>query len=126
MNRQVRLPISIQVQFPQRHTAFDWLLEDPRRHRPPMPLHFPRQSDVHGDNLHSLLVLNPYPTCSMPLLTRNTCPSGCRKCISRTFHGMLVGGKVTSSPPATHSLWTASTSSTHNDIQTPLSPVWSS
>ncbi len=38
----------------------------------------------------------------MPLPTRNTCPSGCRRCISRTFHGMSVGGKVTSSPAATH------------------------
>src|SRR5260370_40481450 len=36
---------------------------------------------------------------------------------------MLVGGKVTSSPAATHSRWTASTSSTHTDIQTPLSPI---
>ena len=30
----------------------------------------------------------------MSLLTRNTWPSGWRKCISRTFHGMSVGGKV--------------------------------
>src|SRR5882762_2350494 len=59
----------------------------------------------------------------MPLLTRNTCPSGCRTCISLTLHGMFVGGKVTSSPAATHSLWTSSTSSTHTDIQTPLSAV---
>src|SRR5467141_4172643 len=59
----------------------------------------------------------------MPLPTRNTCPSGCRTCISRTFHGMFVGGKVTSSPAATHSLWTSSTSSTHTDIHTPLSAV---
>src|SRR6266853_3446630 len=36
---------------------------------------------------------------------------------------MLVGGKLTSSPAATHSRWTASTSSTHTDIQTPLSPI---
>src|SRR5216683_4262009 len=62
----------------------------------------------------------------MPLLTRNTCPSGCRTCISRTFHGISVGGKVTSSPAAVHCLWTWSTSSTHTDIQTPLSAVWSS
>src|SRR5580704_11711527 len=59
----------------------------------------------------------------MPLLTRNTCPSGCRKCISRAFHGMFVGGKVTSNPAATHCLWTSSTSSTHTDIHTPLSAV---
>src|SRR5882672_11763547 len=59
----------------------------------------------------------------MPLPTRNTCPSGCRTCISLTLHGMSVGGKVTSSPAATHSLWTSSTSSTHTDIQTPLSAV---
>src|SRR5260370_17529370 len=61
----------------------------------------------------------------MPLLTRNTCPSGCRTCISRTLHGMSVGGKVTSSPAATHCLWTSSTSSTHTDIHVPLSAVWS-
>ena len=41
---------------------------------------------------------------AMPLVTRNTCPSGCRTCISRTFQGMLVGGKVTSSPAVTHCL----------------------
>src|SRR5713101_5723583 len=64
-------------------------------------------------------------THSMPLLTRNTCPSGCRRCISRTFHGMSAGGKVTSRPAATHCLWTASTSSTQTDIQAPLSAVWS-
>src|SRR6266851_1240532 len=61
----------------------------------------------------------------MPLLTRNTCPSGCRRCISRTFHGMSAGGKVISRPAATHCLWTASTSSTQTDIQAPLSAVWS-
>jgi hypothetical protein len=59
----------------------------------------------------------------MPLLTRNTCPSGCLTCISRTCHGISPGGKVTSSPAATHCLWTSSTSSTHTDIQTPLSAV---
>ena len=64
---------------------------------------------------------DPYPP--MPLLTRNTCPSGCRTCISRVFHGMSVGGKTTSSPAATHCLWTSSTSSTHTDIHTPLSAV---
>jgi len=64
-----------------------------------------------------------YTTCSIPLLTRKTCPSGCRTCISRTFHGMSSGGKVTSSPAATHCLWTSSTSLTHTDIQTPLSAV---
>ena len=60
-----------------------------------------------------------------PLLTRNTCPSGCRTCISRTFHGILVGGNVTSNPAATQCMWISSTSSTHNDIHTPLSAVWS-
>src|SRR5260370_27753010 len=39
---------------------------------------------------------------------------------------MSVGGKVTSSPVATHCLWTSSTSSTQTDIHTPLSAVWSS
>src|SRR5881396_1649293 len=34
----------------------------------------------------------------MPLLTRKTCPSVCRRCISRTFHGMSVGGNVTFEP----------------------------
>src|SRR5882762_754767 len=58
-----------------------------------------------------------------PLPTRNTCPSGCRRCISRTFHGILVGGKVMSSPAATHCLWTSSTSSTQTDIHAPLSAV---
>jgi hypothetical protein len=43
-------------------------------------------------------------TSSVPLLTRNTCPSACRTCISRTFQGMSVGGKVTSSPAATQCL----------------------
>src|ERR1041385_7276204 len=38
---------------------------------------------------------------------------------------MSVGGKVISNPRATHSRWTASTSSTQSDIQTPLSPTWS-
>src|SRR6266403_1178471 len=32
-----------------------------------------------------------YATSSIPLLTRKTCPSGCRRCISRTFHGMSAG-----------------------------------
>jgi hypothetical protein len=59
----------------------------------------------------------------MPLLTLNTCPSACRKCISRAFHGMSAGGKTTSNPAATHCLWTSSTSSTHTDIHTPLSAV---
>src|SRR5713226_640499 len=36
---------------------------------------------------------------------------------------MFAGGKVTSSPARTHSLWTSSTSSTHTDIHTPLSAV---
>jgi hypothetical protein len=58
---------------------------------------------------------------TVPLLTRKTCPSGCRTCISRTRHGMSVGGKVTSSPAATHCRWTSSTSSTQTDIHTPLS-----
>src|SRR5512132_3072704 len=34
----------------------------------------------------------------IPRLIRNTCPSGWRTCISRTFHGMSVGGQVTSIP----------------------------
>jgi len=63
------------------------------------------------------------PYASVPLLTRNTCPSGCLTCISRTCHGMSSGGKVTSSPAARHCLWTSSTSSTHTDIHTPLSAV---
>src|SRR5882762_4623405 len=64
-----------------------------------------------------------YATSSIPLLTRKTCPSGCRTCISRTFHGISAGGNATSSPAATHCLWTSSTSLTHTDIQTPLSAV---
>lgn len=60
-----------------------------------------------------------------PLLTRNTCPSGWRRCISRTLHGMSVGGNVMSNPAAWHWRWTSSTSSTHTDIQAPLSSVWS-
>ena len=36
---------------------------------------------------------------------------------------MSFGGNVTSSPTATHCLWTSSTSSTHTDIHTPLSAV---
>jgi hypothetical protein len=59
----------------------------------------------------------------MPRLTRNTWPSGWRRCVSRTFHGMSCGANVTSRPAATHSLCTASTSSTQTDIQTPLSPA---
>jgi hypothetical protein len=59
----------------------------------------------------------------MPLLTRNTCPSGCRTCISRTFQGMSVGGKVTSTRADKQSLWTSSTSSTQIDIQTPWSKL---
>src|SRR6267378_5482256 len=66
-----------------------------------------------------------YATSAIPLLTRKTCPSGCRTCISRTFHGMSAGGNVTSSSAATHCLWASSTSLTHTDIQTPLSAVWS-
>jgi hypothetical protein len=68
--------------------------------------------------------LKPHSS-SRPLLTRNTCPSGCRRCISRTLHGMSVGGKAMSSPAAKHCLWTSSTSSTQTDIQAPLSAVWS-
>src|SRR5438309_6403510 len=59
---------------------------------------------------------------STPQPTRNTWPSGWRRCISRTFHGISVGGNVTSSPAATHCLCISSTSSTQTDIQTPLSP----
>ena len=57
-----------------------------------------------------------------PRLTRNTCPSGWRGFISRTFHGMLVGGNVISNPAAMQCLCISSTSSTQTDIQTPLSP----
>src|SRR5205823_14271911 len=39
---------------------------------------------------------------------------------------MSVGGQVTSTPCLTHSAWTASTSSTHQLIQQPLSCVSSS
>jgi hypothetical protein len=35
---------------------------------------------------------------SNPRLTRNTCPSGWRRCISRTFHGIPEDGNVISSP----------------------------
>src|SRR5271167_2182132 len=59
---------------------------------------------------------------SNPRPTRNTCPSGCRRCISRTFHGISVGGNVISSPAAMQCLYISSTSSTQTDIQTPLSP----
>src|SRR5262245_47822791 len=82
---------------------------------------------LHRDSLRpdqGSLYLLPYSS-SSPLPIRNTCPSGCRRCISRTLHGMLVGGNVTSRPAATHSLCTASTSSTQTDIQAPLSAVWS-
>lgn len=54
---------------------------------------------------------------------RNTCPSGCRTCISRAFHGISVGGNVTSKPAATHCLCTSSTLSTAIHIHTPLSAV---
>src|SRR5260370_34038992 len=37
---------------------------------------------------------------SNPRPTRNTWPSGCRRCISRTFHGISAGGYVDSRPPA--------------------------
>src|SRR5258708_21816792 len=57
-----------------------------------------------------LTVLDPHSSRPIPRLTRNTCPSGWRRCISRTFHGMSVGGEVTSNPAATHCLWTSSTS----------------
>src|SRR5690242_7921137 len=36
---------------------------------------------------------------------------------------MSVGGNVTSSPAATHCLWTSSASATHTDIHAPLSAV---
>jgi TonB family protein len=39
---------------------------------------------------------------SIALLIRNTWPSGCRTCISRTFHGISVGGHVTSRPRSMH------------------------
>jgi hypothetical protein len=58
---------------------------------------------------------------SRPLLTRKTWPSGWRRCISRTFHGSLVGGMVISRPAPTQALCISSTSSTHTDIHTPLS-----
>ena len=83
-------------------------------------------------DLNSWSCWNPLPetckphtcaTSSTPSLTRKPCPSGCRTCISRTFHGMSVGGKVTSSSAAKHCLWTSSTSSTQTDIQAPLSAV---
>lgn len=67
--------------------------------------------------------LHSHAALRMPLLIRKTCPSGWRTCISRTFHGMFVGGNTISTPAATHSLWTSSTSSTHTDIHTPLSAV---
>lgn len=37
-----------------------------------------------------------YLVSSIPRLTRNTWPSGCRMCISGTFHGSFVGGEATS------------------------------
>src|SRR5271166_769295 len=59
---------------------------------------------------------------SNPLLTRKTWPSGWRRCISRTFHGISVGGNVISNPAAMQCLCISSRSSTQTDIQTPLSP----
>ena len=56
---------------------------------------------------------------SNPRPTRNTWPSGWRRCISRTFHGISVSGNVISSPAATQCLCISSTSSTQTDIQTP-------
>jgi len=61
---------------------------------------------------------------SNPRLTRNTWPSGWRRCISRTFHGILVGGNVISSPAVRQCLCISSTSSTQTDIQTPLSALF--
>src|SRR5204863_1523374 len=69
----------------------------------------------------SLSVLVYSSVSSIPRLILNTCPSGCRTCISRTFHGMSVGGHVTSRPCSRQRRWTASTSSTQIDIHVPLS-----
>src|SRR6185503_10561191 len=59
---------------------------------------------------------------SLPRPILKTCPSGWRTCISRTPHGMSVGGHVTSMPCSRQWRWTLSASSTQIDIQTPLSP----
>src|SRR6266404_6096749 len=85
----------------------------------------PHAKPAYGPRDTSFISACPdsYATSAIPLLTRKTCPSGCRTCISRTFHGISAGGNVTSSPAATHCLWTSSTSLTHTDIQTPLSAV---
>src|SRR4051812_34189128 len=78
------------------------------------------------ESLQVVIVIHKHGLSQLPFssrlwLTRNTCPSGWRKCISRTCQGMLLGGNVTSSPAATHCLCIESTSSTHTDIHTPLS-----
>src|SRR5262249_52159009 len=62
-----------------------------------------------------------YSASSIPREILKTCPSGCRTCISRTFQGMSVGGQVISKPCSRQRRCTASTSSTHIDIHTPLS-----
>lgn len=61
-------------------------------------------------------VLGFYFLGSNPRPTLKTWPSGWRRCISRTFHGISVGGNVISSPAATHCLCISSTSSTQTDI----------
>jgi hypothetical protein len=48
-----------------------------------------------------ILNLGFYLWARNPRPTRNTWPSGWRRCIPRTFHGISVGGNVTSSPAAT-------------------------
>src|SRR6266478_989846 len=65
MHRQVRLAVTVQIQLAQCHPSSDRFLEDPRRHNPSMPLHFPRHSRVHGNQFHC-----PSPTIHLRLYPR--------------------------------------------------------
>src|SRR5262245_17657154 len=93
-----------------------------RRTRRPSPTRCAGASSSRGGPPSSPR-LDIYSAFSISLLIRKTCPSGWRICISRTFHGSFVGGMVTSIPSSRQCRWTASTSSTQIDIQTPLSPA---
>src|SRR5688572_32153936 len=70
---------------------------------------------VHQESMSALCVLCGKKNQEVCRLIRKTCPSGCRTCISRTCHGMSVGGQVTSRPCSVQCRYTASTSSTQID-----------
>ena len=54
VDAEVRLTVSVQIEFPQSDAAFDWLLVDRRSYCSPVPRHFSGKSSVDRNQFHVL------------------------------------------------------------------------